>query len=126
VGADDEQTGTELNPNRYYLLSDAGSFYFDPAGDNDGFDSPRAAVEWARTQTIWPDLDGDLREGVAAVVVGSEGTANQAAQEAAEAAGFPAGWLERLPPVRNYARRWRLPRAIAEKLRADPWKDRDR
>ena len=66
----------------------------------------------------------DLREGVAAVVLGSEWAANQAAQEAAEAAGFPEGWLERLPPVRNLARRRGLPRALIEKLRVDPWKDK--
>lgn len=36
-----------LQPDRYYLLSDAGSFFFDPAGDNDGFESPEAAAEWA-------------------------------------------------------------------------------
>jgi hypothetical protein len=28
--------GPELRPDRYYLLSDAGSFFFDPAGDNTG------------------------------------------------------------------------------------------
>ena len=114
----------ELQPDRYYLLGDAGSFFFDPAGDNEGFGSPEAAAEWARTQTVWPELTRDLREGVAAVVLGSEWAANQAAQEAAEAAGFPEGWLGRLPPVRNFARRRGLPRALIEKLRVDPWKDK--
>jgi len=66
-----------------------------------------------------------LRDGVAAVVLGAEWNANQAAQEAAEAAGFPEGWLEMLPRVRNLAGRWRLPRGLAQKLRDDPWKDRD-
>jgi hypothetical protein len=69
----------ELHPDRYFLLSDAGSFFFDPAGDNDGFASAEAAAEWARTQTVWPELTRDLREGVAAVVLGSEWNANQAA-----------------------------------------------
>jgi len=125
VGADGEtEKAADLQPDRYYLLSDAGSFFFDPAGDNEGFESPEAAVEWARTQTVWPDLGRDLRDGVAAVVLGAEWNANQAAQEAAEAAGFPEGWLERLPRVRNFAGRWRLPRGLAEKLRDDPWKDR--
>jgi hypothetical protein len=37
VGFDDEsETSGPLRLDRYYLLSDAGSFYFDPAGDNDG------------------------------------------------------------------------------------------
>jgi hypothetical protein len=119
-----EEIGTELQSDRYYLLSDAGSFFFDPAGDNEGFGSPEAAAEWARTQTVWPDLAQDLRDDVAAVVLGAEWNANQAAQEAAEAAGFPEGWLERLPRVRNFAGCWRLPRGLAEKLRDDPWKDR--
>jgi hypothetical protein len=125
VGDDDErEMGAELRPDRYYLLSDAGSFFFEPAGDNEGFGSPEAAAEWARTQTVWPDLGRDLRDGVAAVVLGGEWNANQAAQENAEAAGFPEGWVERLPPVRNFARRRGLPRALIEKLRGDPWKDK--
>jgi hypothetical protein len=124
VGVDGEaQRAAELEPDRYYLLGDAGSFFFEPADDNDGFATPEAAAEWARTQTVWPDLGRDLDEGVAAVVLGSEWNANQAAQEAAEATGFPEGWLERLPPVCNFARRPGLPRALIEKLRVDPWKD---
>ena len=125
MGADGEtEKAADLQPDRYYLLSDAGSFFFEPTGDNPGFESPKAAAEWARTQTVWPDLGRDLRDGVAAVVLGAEWNASQAAQEAAEAAGFPEGWLERLPRVRNLAGRWRLPRGLAEKLRDDPWKDR--
>lgn len=126
MGADGEtERAAELEQDRYHLLSDAGSFFFDPAGDNDGFGSPEAAAEWASTQAFWPDLAQDLRDGVAAVVLGAEWNANQAAQEAAEAAGFPEGWLEMLPRVRNLAGRWRLPRGLAQKLRDDPWKDRD-
>lgn len=125
MGVDDEaERATALRPDRYFLLSDAGSFFFDPAGDNDGFASPRAAVEWARAQTVWPDLRGDLRDGLAAVVLGTEWNANQAAQETAEAAGFPEGWLEALPPVRNFAWTGAVPLGLLEKLRDDPWKDR--
>jgi hypothetical protein len=83
VGVDGETEGAaKLHPDRYYLLGDAGSFFFEPAGDNDGFGSPEAAIEWARTQTVWPDLGRDLRDGAAAVVLGAEWNANQAAQEA--------------------------------------------
>lgn len=40
MGADDAaEMGGELHPDRYYLLGDAGSFFFDPGGDNDGFES---------------------------------------------------------------------------------------
>jgi hypothetical protein len=45
VGADDPEMGVQLQPDRYYLLGDAGSFFFEPAGDNDGFKSPEAAAE---------------------------------------------------------------------------------
>jgi hypothetical protein len=125
VGVDGEaERGVVLRSDRYYLLGDAGSFFFEPAGDNEGFESPEAAAEWVRTQTIWPDLAQDLRDGIAAIVLGAEWNANQASQENAEAAGFPEGWLERLPRVRNFAGGWRLPRRLAERLRDDPWKDR--
>jgi hypothetical protein len=76
----------------------AGSFFFDPAGDNDVFGSPEAAAEWARTQTVWPELD--LSDGYSvAIVLGSEFSANQAAWEAWEGGEFPDA-----PPVHNYAR----------------------
>jgi hypothetical protein len=39
-----------------------------------------------------------------AIVLGSEFNADLDAQDAEEAAGFPDGWLERLPAVRNFAR----------------------
>lgn len=46
MGVDgDGQRAAELQPNRYYLLGDAGSFFFEPGGDNDGFESPEAAAE---------------------------------------------------------------------------------
>ena len=46
MGVDGEtERAAELQPDRYYLLSDAGSFFFEPAGDNDGFKSPEAAAE---------------------------------------------------------------------------------
>lgn len=50
MGVDGEsEMGSALQPDRYCMLSDGGSFFFDPAGDNDGFESPEAAAEWART-----------------------------------------------------------------------------
>ena len=53
MGVDGEsETGAELQPDRCYLLSDAESFFFEPAGDNDGFGSPEAVAEWARAQTV--------------------------------------------------------------------------
>jgi hypothetical protein len=94
----DGERAAELRPDRYYLLGDAGSFFFDPGGDNEGFESPEAAAEWAKTQTIWPELD--LSDGHAvAIVLGSEFNANQAAWEAWEGGEFPDA-----PRVHNYAR----------------------
>jgi hypothetical protein len=52
------ERAAELQPDRYYVLGDAGSFFFfESAGDNEGFGSPEAAAEWTRTQTAWPELD---------------------------------------------------------------------
>jgi hypothetical protein len=107
----ESESAAELQPDRYYLLGDAGSFFFDPAGDNDGFESPEAAAEWARTQTIWPDLD--LAGGYTVqIVVGSEFNANQAAWEAWEGGDFPDA-----PPVHNYARDLGLVRDARETVR---------
>lgn len=83
MGVDGETQGAaELEPDRYYLLSDAGSFFFDPAGDNDGFESPEAAAEWARTQSVWPELD--LSDGYAVAIC--------------------SGASSTRPPVHNYGR----------------------
>src|SRR5205823_6597217 len=105
------ERAADLEPDRYYLLSDAGSFFFDPVGDNDGFESPEAAAEWARTQNVWPDLD--LSDGYAvAIVLGSEFNANQAAWEAWEGGEFPDA-----PPVHNYARELGLVREDRRSVR---------
>ena len=88
----------ELQPDRYYLLGDAGSFFFDLTGDNDGFGSPGGRGRVGADADRLARPSARPRDGVAAVVLGAEWNANQSAQEAAEAAGFPEGWLERLPP----------------------------
>ena len=88
MGVDGETEGAaELQPDRYYLISDAGSFFFEPAGDNDGFGSPEAAAEWARKQTVRPELD--LSDGYAvAIVLGGAFNANQTAWDAWEGGDF--------------------------------------
>jgi hypothetical protein len=68
VGFDNE--AETLRPDRYYLVDDAGSFFFDPGGDNDGFESPEAAAEWARTQTVWPRPIGATRPARKCVAAG--------------------------------------------------------
>lgn len=91
------------------MLSDGGSFYFYPACDNEGWESPEAAAEWARTQTIWPELD--LSDGYAvAIVLGSEFNANSNwANEWADRGGSM-DKLKDAPPVHNYAESLRLVR----------------
>jgi len=48
VGVDDEPPMGALRSDRYYLPSDAGSFFFEPECNNEGWESPEAAVAWAR------------------------------------------------------------------------------
>ena len=106
-----ESDGPWVHPDRYHLLDDAGSFFFDPADESEGFESPEAAAEWARTQTIWPDID--FSDGYAVqIVLGSEFNANQAAWEGWEGGEFPDA-----PPVHNYARDLGLVRARPEVVR---------
>ena len=50
---------------RYYVLSDARSVYFDASEGRDGFATPQAAAEWARRQTVWEyGVDLDFSDGV--------------------------------------------------------------
>jgi hypothetical protein len=91
-----------LRPDRFYVMSDAGSFYSDETC-LDGFETPEAAAEWARTQTHWEyGADLDFSDGVTtSIVLGSEvDAANAAWQEWADAGGD-----EPYPEVavRNYA-----------------------
>ena len=78
-----------LRPDRFYVLSDAGSFYEDETCP-DGFDTPEAAAEWARTQTRWVyGAELDFSDGVtSAIVLGREvNEANDAWQEWADRGG---------------------------------------
>lgn len=43
VGAGEKGGVAALRPDRYYLVNDAGSFYFNPHGENAGFASPEEA-----------------------------------------------------------------------------------
>jgi hypothetical protein len=54
-----------------------------PARGADGFESPRAAAEWARRQTIWEyGSELDFSDGVTSLIVlGVEVNANEAAWE---------------------------------------------
>lgn len=78
-----------LRPDRFYVMSDAGSFYEDETC-RDGFDTPEAAAEWARRQTLW-EYGSELAfaDGVTSfIVLGAEvNAANAAWQEWADAGG---------------------------------------
>jgi hypothetical protein len=111
VGSDNEtECGPRLRPERYYLIDDAGSFFFDPAGGNDGFESPEAAVAWARSQDVYRyDEDIDLSDPmVTSIAKGSEFNANAEAVERLLDEGRldisdpESGWSE-VPGVHNYA-----------------------
>lgn len=68
-------------------MSDAGSLYFDDEHP-DGFETPSAAAEWARGQTLWSyGSELDFSDGVTSVIVlGSEvNAANEAWQAWADA-----------------------------------------
>jgi hypothetical protein len=118
VGIDGEaEMSGELQPDRYYLLGDAGSFYFDLGGDNEGFESPEAAAEWARTQTVWDyGAELDFSDGLATtIVLGSEYNASQAAWEAWDGEG---DWPD-VPGVRNFAEELGLARPAAVRTRRE-------
>jgi hypothetical protein len=76
-------------PERYYVLSDAGSLYFDENGGADGFETPEAAAEWARRQKTWAyGSELDFTDGVTAIIaLGAELNANAAAWEAWDGEG---------------------------------------
>ena len=83
-------------------MGDAGSLYFDD-GHADGFETPAAAAEWARSQTLWAyGSELDFSDGVTSVIVlGSEVNAANAAWQAWADAGGRAPYPE--VEVRNYA-----------------------
>ena len=100
----DSNSGSAGKPafraDRYHVISDGGSVYFDDACP-DGFETPEAAAEWARTQTIWPDLIHDLADGMSAIIaLGADLNANAAAWEQWDDRG---DWPD-APPVHNFAR----------------------
>jgi len=83
-----------LLPGRFYVMSDGGSTYSDDAtGEGvDGFDTPEAAAEWARRQTLWKyGSELDFSDGVTSVIVlGADvNDANAAWQAWAEVGGGP-------------------------------------
>jgi hypothetical protein len=91
-----------LRPDRFYVMSDAGSVYFDDA-HADGFESPEGAAAWARSQKLWRyGSELDFSDGVTSVIVlGGEVNAVNAAWQAWADAGGTAPYPE--VAVHNYA-----------------------
>jgi hypothetical protein len=89
-------------PDRFYVLSDAGSVYCDAEAGADGFESPQAAAEWARRQTGWQyGSELDFSDGVTSTIaLGAELNANAAVWEEWDGRG---DWPD-APGVHNYAR----------------------
>ena len=91
-----------LKPDRFYVMSDAGSLYFDDA-HADGFETPAAAAKWATAQTLWAyGCELDFSDGVTSVIVlgGEVNEANAAWQAWADMGGSgPYSEVE----VHNYA-----------------------
>ena len=76
-----------LRPDRFYVMSDAGSFYEDETCPG-GFETPEAAARWARTQIHWEyGAELDFSDGVtSSIVLGAEvNAANASWQEWADA-----------------------------------------
>jgi hypothetical protein len=104
VGVEGEsERAPQLQPDRYYLLGNAGSFYFNPDGDNEAFESPEAALEWAKTQTVWQyGSDLDFSDGLTTIIVlGSDYNANLAAWDRWAQKGGEGPYPG--VPVHNYA-----------------------
>jgi hypothetical protein len=94
----------ELLPDRFYVMSDAGSIYCDDGtGEGvEGFDTPEAAAEWASRQTIWRyGSELDFSDGVTScIVLGREiNEANEAWERWAEDTSQPYPGVR----VHNYA-----------------------
>ena len=99
---DDQRDPDQVQPDRYYVMSDAGSLYFD-GGHAGGFETPAAAAEWARSQTLWAyGSELDFSDGVTSVIVlGSEVNAANAAWQAWADSGGQTSYPE--VEVHNYA-----------------------
>jgi hypothetical protein len=92
-----------FRPDRYFILSDGGSLFWDPATREgaDGFESAEQAAAWAQRQTTWPyGTDLDFSDGVTAIIaLGAELNANAAAWDAWDGQG---DWPD-APGVHNHA-----------------------
>jgi len=99
---DDWKDPDELRPDRFYVMSDAGSLYFDDE-HADGFETAAAAAEWARGQSLWEyGAELDFSDGMTSfIVLGSEVNAANAAWQAWADAGGGGPYPE--VEVHNYA-----------------------
>jgi hypothetical protein len=99
----EKEAEPSFRPDRYYVIGDAGSLYLDPeTGEGaEGFETPRAAADWARRQATWPELPELFSDGVSAIIaLGNDLNANAAAWDAWDGRG---DWPD-APAVHNHAR----------------------
>ena len=95
-----------LDPDRFYVVADSGSFYFEPGGDNDGVETVGAAIAWAAWQLHWPELVDLLDDGMAAMVcLGSDLNENELWTRAWADRDGSLDELADAPPVRNHYRK---------------------
>ena len=99
---DDWKDPDELRRDRFYVMSDAGSFYLDDEHP-DGFETASAAAEWARGQSLWEyGAELDFSDGMTSfIVLGTEVNAANAAWQAWADAGGDGPYPE--VEVHNYA-----------------------
>ncbi len=98
----DTQGEPSYRDDRYHLIADSGSLYYDPAtGEGaDGFQTPEAAAEWAKRQATWPELSELLADGLSAIIaLGAELNANNEAWDEWDGEGAWPG----VPRVQNWA-----------------------
>ena len=99
---DDWKDPDELRPDRFHVMSDAGSLYFDDE-HADGFETAAAAAEWARGQSLWEyGAELDFSDGMTSfIVLGSAVNAANAAWQVWADAGGGGSYPE--VEVHNYA-----------------------
>jgi len=90
----------QLDPSKYYIVGDAGSFFFE--GDNDGFDTPLEAELWARAQDTWPELPEYLSDGMSAAIVRGD-QMNESEEYWGRTEAFGAEAFAGAPAVHNFA-----------------------
>jgi hypothetical protein len=90
---------------RFYVVADSGSLFYDDSCP-DGFETAARAAVWAREQGSWPELTDFLADGMSATVaLGRDLNLNDAWTAAWAARDGDLDELADAPPVRNHYRK---------------------